>query len=83
MTPKSFDISTAKEWVGDADVRTIEAKALLDAETNTFDPPNLQAATYAGKVSCTMRDVVYAAAFEKRKARILRIKEKAPNEPPA
>jgi hypothetical protein len=39
MTPKSFDIDTAKEIVGDARMRVIEAKARQDADNGVMDKP--------------------------------------------
>lgn len=83
MTPKSFDIATAKEYVGDARMREIETKARTDADANAYAPPHgLRAvfASYASEVAGQMKDIVYLHAYKKRKDRIERMAAGA-NEP--
>jgi len=77
MTPKSFDIATAKEIVGDARMRTIEAKARQDADNGVMDKPARAEGTYWDVVRSDMEHVVYITAHHKRLERIQRIKEKA------
>ena len=77
MTPKSFDIDTCKEVVGDARMRTIEAKARQDADNGVMDVPAIAKGTYWDVVYSVMEAVVYTTAHEKRLARIQRMKEKA------
>ena len=69
MTPMSFDPATAREVTGDAQARTIEAKARADADAQTFDPPKITAATYWGQVQDQMAAVVYREQYMRRKAR--------------
>jgi hypothetical protein len=88
MTPKSFDIDTAKEMVGDARMRVIEAKARQDADNGVRDgmahvKPEVAAGckfpelvSYWDRVVQSMELVVYDAAYRKRLERIQRIKEK-------
>ena len=77
MTPKSFDIDTAKEIVGDARMRVIEAKARQDADNGIMDaPPAKVDGTYWEGVDSYMEYVVYTTAHHKRLERIQRIKEK-------
>ncbi len=78
MTPNSFDIDTAKEMVGDARMRVIEAKARQDADNGVRDgmahvKPE---AGYWDRVVQSMELVVYDATYRKRLERIQRIKEK-------
>lgn len=75
MTPKSFDVATAKEWIGDDRMRTLEAKARSDAENGKegFDPPKFSnTGNYATQVSQSMDATVYFNAFQKRLERNLR-----------
>jgi hypothetical protein len=75
MTPKSFDIDTCKEVVGDARMRTIEAKARQDADNGIlqkFQPSE----TYWEKVESIMEHVIYTTAHKKRIERIQRMKER-------
>jgi hypothetical protein len=76
MRPLSFDIDTAKEIVGDARMRVIEAKARQDADNGKMDEPELSGQTYWDRVTAGMEIVVYTEAFKKRMARIQRMKEK-------
>ena len=79
MTPKSFDIDTCKEVVGDARMRVIEAKARQDADngfTEKFLIDKYHQETYWGKVELVMEHVVYTATHKKRMERIARMKEK-------
>lgn len=76
MTPKSFDVATAKDWVGDTRMRVIETKARADADKDRYEPPNKLGATfssYAAGVAAQMDDNVYFNAFKKRKERIQRL----------
>jgi len=78
MTPKSFDIDTCKEMVGDARMRVIEAKARQDAESGIVDPPaRAQERTYMDRVYSYMEYVVYITAHHKRLERQQRMKERA------
>jgi len=75
VTPKSFDIDTCKEVVGDAKMRVIEAKARQDADNGImekFQP----AKTYWDMVRSVMEYVVYTTAHKKRMERVARMKEK-------
>jgi hypothetical protein len=76
MTPKSFDIDTAKEIVGDARMRTIEAKARQDADNNIMDKPVIAEGNYWDGVQSSMEYVVYITAHHKRMERIQRMKER-------
>ena len=76
MTPKSFDIDTAKEMVGDARMRVIEAKARQDADNGIKDAPAKAKGTYWDVVRSDMEYVVYITAHHKRLERIQRMKEK-------
>lgn len=69
MTPGGFDLATAREIVGDAFARTIEAKARTDADAMEFSPPAISGATYWGKVLKEMQVVVYTEQYTKRLAR--------------
>ena len=77
MTPKSFDIDTAKEIVGDARMRTIEAKARQDADNGIMDKPTKVEGNYWDGVRSDMEYVVYTTAHSKRLERIQRMKERA------
>jgi len=76
MTPKSFDIDTCKEVVGDARMRVIEAKARQDADNGVMDAPAMAKGTYWDVVRSDMEYVVYVTAHHKRLERIQRMKEK-------
>ena len=72
MIPGSFDPQTAREIVGDAEARGIEAKARQDADSGTFDPPDQRGQpgdTYGWLMQLAMRAVVYREQFRKRTAR--------------
>lgn len=69
MKPKSFDIDTAKEIVGDARMRIIESKAREDVDKNVFDPPQVTGDTYWSQVSAEMDYRVYVFAHGKRAER--------------
>jgi hypothetical protein len=78
MIAKSYDIDTAKEIVGDARMRVIEAKARQDADNGVRDgmahvEPEV---SYWDRVVQSMELVVYDATYRKRLERIQRIKEK-------
>ncbi len=74
MTPKSFDITTAKEIVGDARMRQIESKARQDADNGVFDLPKSASSSYWDGVVSQMDDVVYRTAYTKRTDRIQRMR---------
>lgn len=76
MTPKSFDIDTAKEIVGDERMRVIEAKARQDADNGIMDKPVRAVGSYWDVVSSDMEYVVYITAHSKRLERIQRMKER-------
>jgi hypothetical protein len=81
MTPNSYDIDTAKEIVGDARMRIIEAKARQDADNGVRDGMAhvKREVGYWDRVVQSMELVVYDAAYRKRLERIQRIKEKEMN----
>jgi len=76
MTPQSFDIDTAKEIVGDARMRVIEAKARQDADNGVMDEPAQAEGSYWDVVRSDMEYVVYVTAHHKRLERIQRMKER-------
>lgn len=76
VTPKSFDIDTAKEIVGDERMRVIEAKARQDADNGIMDKPVRAVGSYWDVVSSDMEYVVYITAHHKRMERVARMKEK-------
>jgi hypothetical protein len=77
MTPKSFDVDTCKEVVGDARMRTIEAKARQDADNGIMDAPADVEGTYWDRAYSSMEYIVYITAHHKRLERIQRMKERA------
>ena len=82
MTPQSFDIDTAKEIVGDTQMRVIEAKARQDADNGVKDIPTLPAGgSYWDRVVLSMEMVVYDATYRKRLERVKRMKERAREHP--
>ena len=76
MTPGSFDLDTCKEVLGDAHCRLIEdnARACAEgkAERSYLQFPDT---TYFDRVSNNMCDIVWQAAYEKRKARLERMRK--------
>ena len=74
MTPGSFDAETAREIVGDARARAIEAAARADADSGAFNLPHRRQAsqTYWDGVYAEMERVVYTAQHAKRLERIKR-----------
>ena len=75
VTPKSFDIDTCKEVVGDERMRVIEATARHDADNGIlqkFQPAEM----YWDKVKSIMEYVIYTTAHKKRMERVARMKEK-------
>jgi hypothetical protein len=76
MTPQSFDIDTAKEIVGDARMRTIEAKARQDADSGIMDKPARAEGTYWDVIRSDMEYIVYTTAHHKRLERLQRMKER-------
>jgi hypothetical protein len=76
MTPKSFDIATAKTLVGDSRMRTIESKARADADAGSHDAPAKAGGSYWDAVISEMEYVVYAEAHAKRLQRIQRMQER-------
>jgi len=79
MTPKSFDIDTAKEIVGDERMRTIEAKARQDADSGVMDKPARAEGTYWDGIRSDMEYIVYTTAHHKRMERVARMKEREKN----
>jgi len=69
VTPESFDLTTAREVVGDSLARTIEAKARQDADAQNFDPPTPSEATYWDRALKEFETVVYREQYAKRLAR--------------
>lgn len=76
MTPKAFDIDTAKEIVGDARMRVIEAKARDDADAGKHDAPRRDAGGYWDRVRSDMEYVIYLTTHQKRLERVARIKQR-------
>jgi hypothetical protein len=78
MTPKSFDIDTCKEVVGDSRMRVIEAKARQDADNGVVDKLTSvkTEGTYWDQAYSYMEYIVYITAHHKRMERIARMKEK-------
>ena len=73
MTPKSFDLATCKEFIGDERIRYVEGKARTDAEAGIYAPPPHTFQTPAGMTHEDMEDVVYLYAFKKRADRLARM----------
>lgn len=73
MTPKSFDIDTCKEFIGDAGTRTIEAKARKDAEAGVYEPPAEGTGSHMSKVRSEMEYRIYVYAHHKRLERLARM----------
>lgn len=76
MTPKSFDIDTAKHIVGDARMRVIETKARTDADAGIHDSPKRDAGGYWDRVRSDMEYVIYITTHHKRLERAARIKQR-------
>jgi len=77
MTPRSFDIDTCKEIIGDAGTRVIEANAREDAESCKFNLINIpDQVSYWEKIRLQMQRVIYATAHLKRLERIKRMKQR-------
>ena len=75
MIPKSFDINTAKEVIGDARMRMIEAKARADADAGLIDSPKRdEQGTYWDRIRNDMEYVVYVDMHHKKMQRIERMK---------
>jgi hypothetical protein len=70
MTPKSFDIDTAKEMLGDVRMRSVEAKARQDADNGAMDEPERANGTYWSRAQAEMVYTVYMTAHRKRLERI-------------
>ena len=65
-----FDAATARQVVGDAHARRIEAKARVDADTEVFAPPSTDfGETYWGQVQAEMCHVLYRTQYMNRLAR--------------
>ena len=79
MTPKSFDIETAKEIVGDERMRSIEAKARQDADNGVMDKPARAEGTYWDGIRSDMEYIVYTTTHHKRMERVARMKEREKN----
>jgi hypothetical protein len=77
MKPGSFDAVTAREIVGDADARALEAKARADADARAYDAPAVGGETYWDSVQRQMRFIVYDSQYVKRLERIERMRGKA------
>ncbi len=74
MIPKSFDIDTCKEVIGDERMRTIEAKARQDADNGVMDKPARAAGNYWDGIRSDMEYIVYITAHHKRLERQQRMK---------
>lgn len=69
MTPGSFDLVTAREWVGDDAARVLESKARSDADAGTYNAPKEPYTTHAGGIASSMRMIVYYCQYKKRMER--------------
>jgi len=77
MTPRSMDIDTCKEIIGDAQTRVIEANAREDAESYKFNKVNIpDQVSYWEKIRLQMQQIIYATAHSKRLERIKRMKQR-------
>ena len=77
MTPRSFDIDTCKEIIGDAGTRVIEANAREDAESCKFNLINIpNQVSYWEKIRLQMQQIIYATAHSKRLERIKRMRQR-------
>ena len=76
MTPKSFDIDTCKEVVGDDRMRVIEAKARRDADNGILEKFQPLKGSYWIDVKSIMEYVIYTTAHKKRMERVARMKER-------
>jgi hypothetical protein len=76
MTPKSFDIDTCKEVVGDTRMRAIETKARQDADNGVMDKPARAEGSYWDGIRSDMEYIVYVTAHHKRMERATRMKER-------
>ena len=77
MTPRSFDIDTCKEIIGDAQTRVIEANAREDAESYKFNKVNIpDQVSYWEKIRLQMQQIIYATAHSKRLERIKRMRQR-------
>jgi hypothetical protein len=76
MTPKSFDIDTCKEVIGDERMRIIEAKARQDADSGILEKFQPTKGSYWADVKSIMEYVIYTNAHKKRMERVARIKER-------
>jgi len=77
MTPRSFDIDTCKEIIGDAGTRVIEANAREDAESCKFNLINIpDQVSYWEKIRLQMQQIIYATAHSKRLERIKRMRQR-------
>ncbi|CAB5224431.1 hypothetical protein UFOVP393_77 [uncultured Caudovirales phage] len=80
MTPKSFDIDTAKHIVGDSRMRVIEAKARADADAGKYDAPQHVEGAYWDRVRSDMEYVIYITTHQKRLERAARIQQRSQKE---
>ena len=77
MTPRSMDIDTCKEIIGDAQTRVIEANAREDAESYKFNKVNIpDQVSYWEKIRLQMQQIIYATAHSKRLERIKRMRQR-------
>jgi len=77
MTPRSMDIDTCKEIIGDAQTRVIEANAREDAESCKFNLINIpDQVSYWEKIRLQMQQIIYATAHSKRLERIKRMRQR-------
>jgi len=77
MTPRSMDIDTCKEIIGDAQTRVIEANAREDAESYKFNKVNIpDQVSYWEKIRLQMQQIIYATAHSKKLERIKRMRQR-------
>ena len=85
MTPGSFDVSTAREMVGDDRARELEAKASAAADSGvSFFQSYFGAGIalspdggYQHRMRASFEQIVFKTAHEKRAARIQRMAERS------
>jgi hypothetical protein len=79
VTPKSFDIDTCKEVVGDERMRVIEGTARHDADNGIMQKFQPLKGSYWIDVKSIMEHVIYTTAHKKRMERVARMKEREKN----
>lgn len=81
MTPGSFDAETSREMVGHERALVIEAKARVDADKGTFDPPAMTEGSYWSRCQGEFDFAVYKAQYDKRIEKAARATEEVTVDP--